>query len=185
MTKSSIHPPIAPAVESEVELSEEALSKLANEDPITGEAGAHPLGTGVGAALGGATTGAVVGAVAGPIGAVAGTIVGGIAGALAGKAIAEEVNPTVEVEYWRSEYINRPYYNEDYPFESYERAYRAGWETPLEHESWEAAEAAARQRYEELAAWENEGGAVQMTWEEARQAARDAYERVRARRSKR
>ena len=38
-----------------------------NRDPITGEPGSHPVGTGVGAA-GGAAAGAVVGSVFGPIG---------------------------------------------------------------------------------------------------------------------
>ena len=32
--------------------------EFTNEDPLTGEAGAHPMGTGLGAALGGATAGA-------------------------------------------------------------------------------------------------------------------------------
>ena len=37
-----------------------------NLDPITGEPGAHPVGTGVGA-TGGALTGAAIGAVGGPV----------------------------------------------------------------------------------------------------------------------
>ncbi len=40
-----------------------------NADPITGEPGAHPVGTGLGA-VGGAATGATVGALGGPVGAV-------------------------------------------------------------------------------------------------------------------
>lgn len=54
-----------------------------NLDPITGEPGSHPIGTGVGAA-GGALTGAAIGAVAGPVGAAAGAVVGAIAGATIG-----------------------------------------------------------------------------------------------------
>ncbi|AMV32915.1 hypothetical protein VN12_12375 [Pirellula sp. SH-Sr6A] len=155
--------------------------QLTNEDPLTGESGAHPIGTGLGAVVGGAATGAAVGSVAGPIGTVAGTVVGGIAGALAGKAIAEEVNPTVELEYWQSEYRNRPYYNEAFPFEWYARAYRAGWEASNDGHAWDQAEASAKQKFE-VAAWENEGGALSMTWAEAREAARDAYERIQKRR---
>ena len=50
-------------------------SNNTNADPITGEPGSHPVGTGVGASAG-AIAGAVLGtAVAGPLG----TIVGGIA----------------------------------------------------------------------------------------------------------
>ncbi len=45
--------------------------QISNEDPLTGESGAHPLGTGLGAAVGGAATGAAIGAVAGPVGAIA------------------------------------------------------------------------------------------------------------------
>jgi len=145
---------------------------LRNEDPISGEAGAHPVGSGLGAAIGGATTGAVAGAVAGPIGTVAGAIVGGIAGGLAGKAIAENYDPTVESEYWRNEYKNRDYYNDTYGYESYEPAYRAGWESYDRDVDWVDREANARQR------WENEGGSESMSWDEAKFASQDAYDRI-------
>ena len=69
--------------------------KSMNIDPITGAAGAHPVGTGVGA-MGGAAAGAAVGAVGGPVGAVVGGVVGAVAGGLGGKAVAESVNPTAE-----------------------------------------------------------------------------------------
>lgn len=76
----------------------------ANEDPITGEPGAHPVGAGLGAAAGGAAAGAAAGIVAGPVGTVAGAVIGGVAGGLAGKAIAEGIDPTTEEQYWRDEY---------------------------------------------------------------------------------
>ena len=74
----------------------------ANQDPITGEPGSHPVGTGVGAVAGGAAgaaagaaTGAAVGtAGAGPIGTGIGAAVGAIVGGLAGKGTAEGLNPT-------------------------------------------------------------------------------------------
>ena len=53
-----------------------------NADPITGEPGAHPVGTGLGA-VGGAATGATVGALGGPVGAVVGGAVGAVVGGLA------------------------------------------------------------------------------------------------------
>ena len=63
-----------------------------NPDPITGEPGSHPVGTGLGA--GG-------GAVAEPLlgdgrtyPAAAGAIIGAVAGGLAGKGAAESMNPT-------------------------------------------------------------------------------------------
>jgi hypothetical protein len=71
--------------------SEQALE--ANPDPLSGAAGSHPVGTGIGAA-GGAAAGASIGAVAGPVGAAVGTLVGAVAGGLAGKGAAEAINPT-------------------------------------------------------------------------------------------
>ncbi len=68
-------------------------ARLRNEDPITGESGAHPVGVGVGTALGSAATGAAAGMVAGPVGTVAGAVIGGIVGGLAGKGVAENIDP--------------------------------------------------------------------------------------------
>ena len=76
--------------------------KDANRDPITGESGSHPVGTGVGAVAGGAAgaaagaaTGAAVGtAGAGPIGTGIGAAVGAVVGGLAGHGTAEGLNPT-------------------------------------------------------------------------------------------
>jgi phage tail tape-measure protein len=66
-----------------------------NPDPLTGAAGSHPIGTGVGAG-GGALAGAVIGtAVAGPVGTAIGGVVGAVVGGFAGKEIAEATNPTL------------------------------------------------------------------------------------------
>lgn len=148
--------------------------EFSNEDPLTGESGAHPIGTGLGAAMGGAAAGAAAGTIAGPIGTVVGTIVGGIAGAYAGKAVAENIDPTVEAAYWRDAYAEQPYYSEHYQYEDYEPAYRAGWESydATIRSDWKGRESLAKER------WESEGGAPKMTWEEARLAAEDAYGRV-------
>src|SRR5436305_404635 len=81
-----------------------------NRDPISGETGAHPAGTGAGAVSGG-MAGAVVGmAVGGPIGSVIGVAVGAVAGGLAGKSAAEAVNPTSEEIFWRETYVREPFY---------------------------------------------------------------------------
>ena len=145
-----------------------------NEDPITGELGAHPIGAGVGAALGSVASGALVGSVAGPAGTVVGAIAGGIVGGIAGKAFAEGYDPTVEASHWRQEYQSRPYYSDEYSYEHYEPAYRAGWESfdPDVNADWVDREAIAREQ------WENKGGPAYMTWAEARQASQDAYDRV-------
>ncbi len=139
------------------------------------------LERGVGTVVGGVVAGAAAGSVAGPVGTLVGTIVGGVAGAYAGKAVAERIDPTVETNYWQTEYRNRPYYNQRYGFESYEPAYRAGWESYTPDGEWEKVEPVAHKSWEE-SKWESEGGAPTMTWEEARQAAKDAYHRVHAQR---
>ncbi len=148
--------------------------EMNNEDPITGAPGAHPMGTGLGAALGGALTGAAAGTLAGPIGTVVGTIAGGVAGAFAGKAIAEDIDPTVEANYWRDAYSQQPYFSEDYSYDDYEPAYKSGWESydPAKPSSWQEREAVAKQN------WETEGGATTMPWDQARLAAEDAYGRI-------
>ena len=74
-------------------------AKEENLDPISGEPGAHPIGTGLGAAAAGAATGMAGGAVAGPAGAAIGAVIGAVAGGLGGKAIAESIDPTVEDAY--------------------------------------------------------------------------------------
>ena len=74
-----------------------------NPDPLTGQPGAHPVGTGVGAAMAGAAAGAAGGLVGGPIGAAVGAVVGGVAGGLAGKGVAESIDPTVEDRYSHGE----------------------------------------------------------------------------------
>ncbi len=72
-----------------------ATTGSANLDPITGEPGAHPVGTGVGAVAGGLAAGAAAGTVVGPVGTAVGAAVGAVAGGLAGKGVAEKVDPTV------------------------------------------------------------------------------------------
>jgi hypothetical protein len=146
----------------------------ANPDPITGEPGAHPVGAGVGAAVGGAVTGLAAGAAAGPIGAGVGAVVGGIAGGLAGKAIAEQVDPTVEEAYWRDEYANRYYYDESVEYDKMAPAYRYGWESRARHhdKTWDEAEPHLAHD------WSSQRGASSLEWNRARPATRDAWERV-------
>ena len=107
---------------------EEEAKQEANHDPITGEPGAHPVGTGVGAVGGAAAGAAIGGAVGGPVGAMIGAAVGGVAGGLAGKGVAESANPTEEDAYWRDNYATRPYAG-SHTYGDLEPAYRYGWET--------------------------------------------------------
>jgi len=145
-----------------------------NRDPLTGEKGAHPVGTGVGAAAAGAAAGAAGGAMAGPVGAAVGAVVGAVAGGLAGKGIAEDVNPTAESEYWRSNYKNRPYVEAGHEYDVYEPAYRYGWESRTQH---------AGKSFDEVEShlsrdWEKARGSSNLSWDKARHASRDAWDRI-------
>jgi hypothetical protein len=145
-----------------------------NADPITGEPGSHPVGTGLGAAGGAATGAAVGGAVGGPAGAVVGGAVGAVAGGLAGKGAAEVVNPTVEDAYWRENYRMRPYVNTSRPYDFYEPAYRYGWESRARYMD---------RRFEDIEndlerGWDRFKGNSKLAWHEAKDAVRDGWHHV-------
>jgi hypothetical protein len=145
----------------------------ANRDPLTGEPGAHPVGTGVGAA-GGGTMGAVIGgAVGGPVGAVVGAAVGGIAGALAGKGIAEGVNPTEEDTFWRNNYNQRPY-AKGRTYDDLQPAYRYGWESRsrFADRTWDSAQNDLEH------GWNQVKGNSKLAWNDAKYATQDAWNRV-------
>jgi hypothetical protein len=158
-----------------------------NRDPITGEPGAHPVGTGVGAAVGGGAAGAAlgaagaaaaaggaVGAAAGPIGAVVGAVAGGIAGGLAGKDIAELINPTEEDAFWRANYRGRPYVDSGAAYDDYQAAYRYGWESRARHHGRRFDDVEAELR----SGWEKTKAKSRLGWEKAKGAVRDAWDRV-------
>ena len=145
-----------------------------NADPITGEPGSHPVGTGLGAAGGAAAGAAVGGAVGGPAGAVVGGAAGAVAGGLAGKGAAEVVNPTVEDAYWRENYRMRPYIDSSRPYDFYEPAYRYGWESRTRY---------LGRRFEDVEPelerdWERFKGNSKLAWREAKEAVRDSWHRV-------
>lgn len=146
----------------------------ANRDPITGAPGAHPVGTGVGAAAGGVMAGAVAGSVAGPVGTVIGAAVGAVVGGLAGKAVAETIDPTVENEYWRENYVSRPYVESGASYDDYGPAYGYGVSqyTRYPGRTFDEVES-------ELATgWHAGRGSSTLEWERARSATRDAWQRV-------
>jgi len=146
----------------------------ANRDPITGEPGAHPVGVGIGAVAGGAMAGAAAGVVGGPVGTVVGAAVGAVVGGLAGKGVAEEIDPTEEAVYWRTNYTSRPYYQQNDKFEDYEPAYRYGWESSSKHagRSWTEIESDLSRN------WDTARGNSSLGWDRAKHATRDAWERV-------
>lgn len=148
----------------------------ANRDVVTGEPGAHPVGTGLGAAAGGMAAGAAVGTVAGPIGTAVGGAVGAVIGGLAGKAVAERFDPTLEEAYWQENFRTRPYVETDASYDDYGPAYRYGVETYPDRGSagFDVAEP-------ELAAgWAQADRGSSLGWDRARHAVRDSWERARS-----
>jgi hypothetical protein len=148
--------------------------KDANPDPITGQPGAHPVGTGLGAAAGGAAAGAAVGSVAGPVGTAAGIVVGAVVGGLAGKGIAEKIDPTVEDAYWRENYRTRSYVRSGEDYELYRPAYKTGYEgrTKYAGKTFDQVEPDLKRDYEICR------GPDCPEWERARPATRDAWDRI-------
>lgn len=148
----------------------------ANLDPISGEPGAHPVGTGIGAAGAGAAATAIGAVLGGPVGAVVGAVVGSVAGGLAGKGAAEAINPTEEDTYWSTNYASSSYYEPDYSYDDYNPAYRTGYEGYSRYHgtgrTYDQVEPELRQHYES-----NNSGA-RLKWEKAKHAARDAWNRV-------
>jgi len=145
-----------------------------NPDPITGQPGAHPVGTGLGAAAAGAAAGAAGGATAGPAGAVVGAVIGGVVGGLAGKGVAESIDPTVEETYWRENYATRPYHDRTTSYDEYRPAYQFGWESRARHadRSFDEAEPALRRE------WESAKDRSRLAWDKAKHATRDAWDRI-------
>lgn len=156
--------------------------KDANRDPLSGTAGSHPVGTGLGAvaggAIGGVAVGAAVGTIAGPVGTVvgaaAGAIGGAVAGGIAGKELAEDINPTTEHGFWRSTYASRPYVSKDRAYEEYAPAFQFGWESRSRYvgRTFEDSEPHLARE------WPRHQGISKLPWSDAKHAARDAWERV-------
>ena len=149
-------------------------SKDLNRDPVTGEPGSHPIGTGIGAASF-ALAGAAIGTAAGPVGtatgAVVGAIAGGIAGAFVGKEIAEYVNPTEVEAYWEYNYQSRPYVSKGEEYDSYRPAYRMGYDAVNRHK-----DKAFNEIESDLEGrWQSQKNSS-LSWDKAKNAARDSYE---------
>ena len=161
----------------------------AHLDPLSGEPGAHPIGTGVGAATGGAA-GAAIGLGGGPVGVVIGTVVGALIGGYAGKGVAEGIDPTVEDAFWRENHSSQWFAAQGGSYDTYAQAYRTGYTGYRPGQSFEDREAELRMDYEgdpqqseaqtRLEIVEEAAQQMKSTlnWELARHAARAAYERL-------
>jgi len=150
------------------------LEAQANRDPITGAAGAHPAGTGVGAVAGGIAAGALAGTVAGPVGTAVGAAVGAVAGGLAGKGVAEAIDPTVEEAYWRDNFKSRSYVKKGDTFADYGPAYRFGsdYYGRADGRSFDQSESELKRD------WEFNKGSSRLTWDRAKLASRDSWQRT-------
>ena len=162
------------------------IAKKDNRDPLSGEPGAHPVGTGIGTAAGAAAgiagaaaIGAAAGTVAGPGGIIAGALIGGVAGAFAGKGLAEEINPTAEDAYWRENYKTRPYVESNADYTHYQSAYGYGVEAYRANEGadFETLEPDLRSN------WDKVRGTSTLSWDKAKDASRDAFDRLSSRKS--
>ncbi len=163
-----------------VNTNKQNFDRDANVDPLSGEVGSHPVGTGVGTLAGGiaggAAAGAAIGTAAGPVGtlagAIAGTIVGGVAGAYAGRDIAEAINPTEINLYWMEHYSTRPYVEADADYETYKPAYLYGYEARTKY---------ANKKFEDIESdlskdWFNAKQTSPLEWNDAKEAVRDSYD---------
>ncbi|MDQ6809906.1 MAG: hypothetical protein M3Z64_10875 [Verrucomicrobiota bacterium] len=145
-----------------------------NPDPITGEPGSHPLGTGLGTAGAGVAGAAIGGAVGGPIGAAIGAVVGGIAGAAGGHGVAEAINPTQEEAYWRENHSSQPYADQEFSYQHYAPAYRTGYEGVTKY---------AGKTYDQIETdlaldYQKADPNSALPWDRARPAVRAAWDRV-------
>ncbi len=155
-------------------MSKETKDDL-NADPITGEPGSHPVGTGIGG-IGGAAAGAAIGTMAGPLGTLIGGAIGAVVGGGAGHAAAEAIDPTREEAYWRAEHANTSYYQQGHDFDrDLHPAYAVGYANRARYPS----EARFEDHENDLKrSWEEVKGDSRLAWDDARHASRDAWNRV-------
>ncbi|MCD9028265.1 hypothetical protein LDO26_08580 [Luteimonas sp. BDR2-5] len=146
-----------------------------NRDPITKTPGAHPVGVGVGGIAGGAAAGAAAGTVFGPVGTLIGAAVGVVAGAAIGKGVAERIDPTGEIEYWREAHSGRPYVKPDH---DYDRDYAPAYGFGLQAREADRTRDWGKSEPELQREWEATRGESRLEWEDARDAVRDAWDRA-------
>ena len=101
----------------------------------------------------------------------------GITTGTGGLAAGEDLDPVAEGDYWRENFVRRPYYQAERPFEHYEPGYRLGWEAAadLQFEGLGFEEVESELQTQ----WFTRMGEDAEDWEQVQPAARDAFERVR------
>lgn len=84
------------------------------------------------------------------------------------------LNKNAERSYWHDQLGNEPYYDEEFGFEDYKHAYRAGYEGFSHH---------AGKPYDQVEPdlktdWERNKGESRLTWDKAKHATRAAWHRL-------
>lgn len=145
-------------------------------DPLTGEPGAHPVETGIGAASAGTIGTIVGGVVGGPVGAVVGAAIGSVTGGLLGKETAEVIDASVEHEHWRAHHTSRPYVEPGRPYEDYAPAYKTGYDAFSRHgntgKTFDEIEPELQSEYVKT------HGKTGLAWDKVKPAAQDAYRKL-------
>gem|GEM_PF-910065 len=148
-----------------------------NPDAITGAPGSHPVGTGIGAVAAGAAgaaIGSVVPGVGTVIGGAIGAVVGAVGGGYAGKAVAEAIDPTAEMDYWRENHTSRPYYDKSYSFDDdYAPAYQYGYSTRNQYQNKTRDQVDAELRRD----WDKNRQKSKLSWDQASAAVDDSWDR--------
>jgi hypothetical protein len=86
------------------------------------------------------------------------------------------VNPTVEDEYWSTNYQAQPYYDRSLTYDDYRPAYEYGWSSYRKHGG--TAKSYGEVESELERNWNRVKGESRLTWEKAKLASRDAWNRV-------
>lgn len=100
--------------------------------------------------------------------------VGGVGGVIGSEAVANTVDPKVELAYWETNYCLQNYYEPNLPYSEYQPAYLIAIDEFRPNLSFEDSEAKLRQR------WETDNPKPKLPWESARQVMQDAWQRLTA-----
>jgi hypothetical protein len=145
-------------------------------DLKTGETSAETLGVAFGAMAGSAASATAGLAMGGPAGMVVGAIAGGLAGAYSALSVEKDFGRAFDRGYWQDHYPSSTCYDAETRFDTYEPAYRLGWESYFAEGEERAREDRERQLQEE---WEsNREAGDGLDWRRAREATREAWQRA-------
>ncbi len=158
--------------QQKAEKPQESRDLPRKNDPLGTVSHSNRASVGTGAVVGATTAGVVGGAAAGPVGVAVGSALGAVAGGVGMQTLAEAINPTVEVDFWTDECVNKNYYDPRIGPKPFIAAYRIGWEGYTPEKTFQEALPELRKR------WEGEQAESPLGWSQAQEAMRDAWLRV-------